>query len=405
MRACAAGDGGSGEAGGGGGDVSAVSLRKRLRKSGDGLQALGVALFRDRGLALAAEDGCQVRAFAAPPVKEPGQTGSLWRLPSRVRLPSLPGAFFRLPATAGPGTGASCLRFPLRAGAPMLAARGYATGPGLRQVVCEGGGVTGRVNPSSLVLKPPEGAPCALLAAAGALRRAGASGSWQVKGAVKGAAAGPGRSGARRKTKEASRIAEGKLTREASRKGNQVQPATLICARSVSVCPPCPEPAFSARDVLEWDRGRGQVALVFKRCKALAQLGPLPTSEDASARAERYGNSRGALLTDKLIHHASALAPWGYDLEAPAERLGRLHMRPPSEREGERPRPAAGAQARRMARHRHITGGPPTPTPVPALRSFQQQRPNKLTLMPPPPPPPRSLGDSPAGCMRCRREP
>ena len=47
------------------GDFSAVSLMKRLRKSGDWLQALCVAPFRERGLALSVDGGFQVRAFDA----------------------------------------------------------------------------------------------------------------------------------------------------------------------------------------------------------------------------------------------------------------------------------------------------------------------------------------------------
>ncbi len=50
-------------------DLSDVALLKRLRKSGDGLRALCIALSGDGGF--------QVRAFAATTVKEPGRTGSL----------------------------------------------------------------------------------------------------------------------------------------------------------------------------------------------------------------------------------------------------------------------------------------------------------------------------------------
>ena len=76
------------------------------------------------------------------------------------------------------------------------------------------------------------------------------------------------------------------------------------------------EDAFAAQEVLEWYRVRWQVELVFKRFKSLAQLGHLPKYDDESARAWLYGKLLVALLVEKLIGHASAISPWGYDLEA-----------------------------------------------------------------------------------------
>ena len=74
-----------------------------------------------------------------------------------------------------------------------------------------------------------------------------------------------------------------------------------------------PERDWSAAAVLEWYRTRWQVGLVFKRFKSLAQLGCLPKYDD-SAKAWLYGKLLAALLVEKLIHHASALSPWGYAL-------------------------------------------------------------------------------------------
>ena len=55
-----------------------------------------VALFQERGVALASSGGFQVRAFDATIVKEPGKTGSLWRLHYSVSLPSLSCDFFQV---------------------------------------------------------------------------------------------------------------------------------------------------------------------------------------------------------------------------------------------------------------------------------------------------------------------
>ena len=119
--------------------------------------------------------------------------------------------------------------------------------------------------------------------------------------------------------REAIRLAHLKVRRDAAaRKGNQVQPATLRFAEYVIVFTTFPEPPFSAADVLEWYRLRWQVELVFKRFKSLAQLGHVPKYDDDSAKAWLYGKLFVALLVEKLIHHARAISPWGYDVPAPA---------------------------------------------------------------------------------------
>lgn len=114
-----------------------------------------------------------------------------------------------------------------------------------------------------------------------------------------------------RKSAEAIRLAHQKIRRDAARKGNQVQPATLRFAEYVIVFTTFPEPPFSATDVLEWYRLRWQVELVFKRFKSLAQLGHLPKYDDDSAKAWLYGKLFVALLVEKLLHHARAISPLG----------------------------------------------------------------------------------------------
>ena len=81
--------------------LSDVALLKRLRKSSDWLHGLCVALFCEQGLAV--EPGLRVRAFDAPTVREPGRTGSLWRVHYSLYLSSVALRFFRGDAGAGRG--------------------------------------------------------------------------------------------------------------------------------------------------------------------------------------------------------------------------------------------------------------------------------------------------------------
>ena len=146
-------------------DLSDVALLKRLKKSKGWLHALCVRLFEEQGLAVIPGGAFQVRAVDATTVKEPGPSGSLWRVHYSVGLPSLACDFFKLTGTEGPGTGESLAQFPIRAGDHVLADRGYSTARGIRHVVDAGGRLIVRVNTGSLPLCTAAGRPFDLLAA------------------------------------------------------------------------------------------------------------------------------------------------------------------------------------------------------------------------------------------------
>ena len=304
-------------------DLSDVALLKRLRKSRAWLHALCLELFREHGVAVSSAAGFQVRAFDATTVREPGRTGSQWRLHYSVNLPSLGCDFFKLTAAAGGGTGESFKQFPIREGDHVLADRGYSTAAGLRHVAAAGGHVTVRVNTGSLPLATADGRPFDLLSAVEALARPGLVGQWPVRTM---AGTGPpvaGRICALRKTEAAFQAAQAQLRKAARRKGVRVRPETLRFARYVIVFTTWPPARFPAASVLEWYRLRWQVELVFKRFKSLAQLGHVPKHDDESAQAWLYGKLLVALLVEKVMRQAQTLSPWGYHVaaEAPPQSL------------------------------------------------------------------------------------
>ena len=295
-------------------EPTAAAVWNRLQKSTDWLRGMCVELFRERGLALAGAGGFPVRAFDATTVKEPGQTGSLWRIHSSVRLPSLACDFFKLTATHGAATGESFRQFPIGAGDNLLADRGYSTATGLRHVACAGAFATVRVNTGSL----PLGGPFDLLASVQGLRRAGTVGCWTVAALDQRGLAAVGRVCALRKTTEAIRLAQRALRRQASKRGKRLPPQTLEFAKYVILFTTFPAEEFPAEAVLEWYRTRWQVELVCKRFQSLAQLGHLPKHTDESAKAWLYGKLLVALLVEKLLAHARSISPWGCHVEAAA---------------------------------------------------------------------------------------
>ena len=296
-------------------DISDVAFLWRLRKSKEWLRSLCVSLFEDQGILLNKECGFQVRLFDATTVKEPGKTGSLWRIHYSVTLPNLSCDFFKLTETKGKGTGESFFQFSLKKGDYVIADRGYSTAPGVHHVASKKGYVMVRVNTLILLIQNLKGGEFPLLKNVMSIKKAGTVISWHVqipggKGNVV-----KGRICAIRKTEEAAKMAKTKMLREAQRKGRSLRPETLEYAKYVIVFTTFPEESFSDIDILEWYRVRWQVELIFKRFKTIAQLGHIPKHSDDSSKAWLYGKLFVALLTEKLINYASSISPWGYILE------------------------------------------------------------------------------------------
>lgn len=296
-------------------DLSDVALLKRLRKSKDWLYAMCVALFQERGVAISSESDFQVRAFDATLIKEPGKTGSLWRIHYSVSLPSLSCDFFKLTATEGRGTGESFSQFAIQAGDYILADRGYSTANGIDYASSRNAYVTIRVNTQVLRLKDANGNTFDLLDAVKSIQRTGVSWGWKVAVFNQNNSPVKGRLCAVRKTAQAIKLAQNKIRRKASKNGRKTKPDTLEFAKYIILFTTFPENEFSPSNVLEWYRIRWQVELVFKRFKSLAQLGHLPKYDDESAKAWLYGKLFVALIVEKLITHASSISPWGCLLE------------------------------------------------------------------------------------------
>ena len=305
-------------------DLSSVALKKRLAKSGAWLLSLCQALFEGRGPAPDnADAGLEVRAVDATNVKEPGKTGSLRRVHTSARLPSLVCDHFLVTGTEGAGTGESFRQFPIVAGDHLIGDPGYSTASGIAQVAESGRRIMVRVNTSSLRFLLTDGCRFDLLAAASGLERRGTVASWDVATDGNGAAASvEGRVCAIRKSGAAIGIALEELRRKATKDGRTPRREPLEFAKHVIVFTTFPTSRFAPEAVLDWCRLRWQVELVFKRFRSVAQLGHLPKRGCESSKAWLYGKPFAALLTERLIAHAIALSPWGYDLQAPRSHPG-----------------------------------------------------------------------------------
>lgn len=298
-------------------DLSDVALLKRLKKCRGWLHALCLSLFAERGAVPERAAGRPIRLFDATQIAEPGKTGSLWRVHYSVQLPSLRCDYFKLTATKGKGTGESFRQFPIETGDLILADRGYSLASGIEYVDSQGAFVTVRFNPQNVPIVGTSEQPFDLLSRLKRFKRTGEVRTWPVLVPTRGTHCVPGRICVARKTEEAIRQAHEKLKRRASKNGQKLRAQTLVYAAYVIVFTTFPVAQFSASAVLEWYRIRWQIELVFKRFKQIAQLGHLPKHDDESAQAWLYGKLFIALVTEKLIDHATSISPWGYKLVPP----------------------------------------------------------------------------------------
>jgi hypothetical protein len=292
-------------------DMSDVALLKRLRKSKDWLAALCSSMFQDRGISLEGMGNSEVRLFDATNIKEPGKTGSLWRIHYSVRIPSLRCDFFKVTAVEGKGTGESLKQFSIQKGDHIIADRGYSTSSGIEHVERRKGHVLVRMSPHNLQVFDSAGRPMPWGERLREITESGHARSWPVSIVGTRGKRILGRVCAVRKTQEAIRQTHKRLRRRASKNGQRLLPETLLYAEYVILFTTFSESKFSATDVMRWYRIRWQIELVFKRFKQIAQLGHLPKHDDESAQAWLYGKLFIAMLAEKLILQARSISPWG----------------------------------------------------------------------------------------------
>lgn len=295
-------------------DMSDVALLKKLRACEGWLCALCVGLLRASGMRLPqVHRGLCMRLVDSTIIKEPGDTGSQWRVLYSLRVPDWQCDDFRLTSAKGAGNGESLKYFSIKRGDCLLADRGFSQLAGIEHVHRNGGSVIVRLNDQSTPLELADGSSAVLSDWLAQLSKPGQVGSLHVwlptkKGAQERI---PARLCAVRKSVEAAALAVRKLKQQASRKQSVLREVTLEHSGWIVVLTTVEETTMSAPEVLEWYRVRWQIELAFKRLKSLGDVGHLPKRDAASSRAWVYGKLLIALLSEKMQRHAAALSPWG----------------------------------------------------------------------------------------------
>lgn len=311
-------------------ELSDVALLKRLRKSKDWLHGLCKGLLLQGSVGGSRARGERLRLVDATAIKEPGPTGSTWRIHYSLQWPQLSCDHFELTATQGCGCGETLARFPVRRGDHLLADRGYSHYEGVRHVSQSGAAITVRFRPGGARLLDDDQKPFALKRHLRRIKKTGEVACWPVQLAAGPAAEPassrrpapvPGRLCVLRKSKTATARAQARARRKASKNECLLQPDTLFYAGYVMIFTTASAEDFDARQILETYRLRWQIELVFKRFKRLAQMGHLPKEDPESSKAWLYGKLLVALLTERLIQKAESFSPWGYDMAPPPKTM------------------------------------------------------------------------------------
>jgi hypothetical protein len=288
--------------------ISDVALLHRLRQAEDWFQSLCRTLLAESGVSSCPEtNGRRIRIVDGTIVREPGPTGSQWRLLYSLEWPAVRCDFLDLTTAAGVGTGEWLGRVPVGTGDLLLADAGYCSVAGIEYVTRQEAHVLIRVNPSQFPLINAAGERLSLLSLLEPMTVVGQVCDWELRLRSRGEHALAGRLCALRKSEEAIQQARQRLQRKACRKQIHTRAETWRYAEYVIVFSSWPQP--TGAQVLTWYRVRWQVELAIKRLKSLLGFGHLPKHDARSARAWLYGKLLLALLAEKLIVRGQADSP------------------------------------------------------------------------------------------------
>lgn len=297
-------------------DVSDVAIMDRLRSAGPWLHWMNQGLM-DQCLPDSASlqrlSDYRVRAVDATHVKEPGPTGSNWRLHFAVDLPSLRTTEIYLTDSRGEGTGEGFKRFTVQEGDLFLGDRAYGLANGIGHVKRHGGDVLVRFAWNNLTLWQDKAKHFDLFAHLRSLQGTRA-GDWPVL-VRDGDLWVEGRVCAVRRSRQAAEEARQKARRKSQKGGTEPKPETLEAAEYVFVFTTVDTNTLSPSQVLEYYRGRWQIELVFKRLKSIIGLGHLRKYDETSAHAWLQGKLFVALLTEALLRYGETFFPWGYPIQ------------------------------------------------------------------------------------------
>lgn len=296
-------------------DVSDVALLKRLKKSSEWFNWMTNELLGkmnsqpvDAGYL---QEKYNFRLIDASVIKEPGVTGSNWRLHYSMNLSRL--APDEIIVTNNK-TGETFKNFTINKNDVLLGDRVYGTRNSIFHVHDSGGFSIVRFTPHNLPLHDENDKPYKLLTQLRKLK-IGQVGEYSVAVIHNGKKI-KGRICAIKKDEASAEKARKKVKRQASKKGFKViKETTLEYAGYVLVFTTLPLET-QADTIMEIYRFRWQIELIFKRLKSIIKSAPLYKKDPEGMMGWLNGKVFIATLIEYMICCGESFFPWGYPIKA-----------------------------------------------------------------------------------------
>lgn len=294
-------------------DVSDVALLKRLKKSGAWFNWLTQNILKKQMQVpcspLTDQNNLNFRFIDGSIVKEPGVTGSTWRLHYSMNSSTLTADEI---IVTDQKTGESFTNYTVKENDVLIGDRVYATRNGVFHVHENQGYTLTRFSPTNLPLIEGGGEP------------------FQLLEKLKGMDIGDTREfdvvvkhndkllNARvcviKKDKNKAELAQKKIRRRASRNGTTTKDSTLEYAKYILVFTTLPK-TFTVHNVLDIYRYRWQIELLFKRLKSIIGVAPLYKKSREGMEGWLNGKIFVATLIEYMIRCSESFFPWGYPVK------------------------------------------------------------------------------------------
>jgi len=298
-------------------ELSDVALLKRLRNSADWFGHLVGAKLAEKALSNAEPmENIRLRLVDATSISRPGSRGTDWRV--HMGFDVARQAIDHIELTDVHGR-EKLSRFRFQPGELVVADRMYGIRKGLKHVLNAGSDFLVRIGWRTLPLMDEQGDRFDLLSWAATLPEAQIGQTQVVIPGDKSCPKFSARLIAIRKSESAAEKTRAKKMRSAARKGQQIDPKTLLASSYVFLVTSVSAEKASAQTLLETYRFRWQIEMIFKRIKSLLLIDELPAKDPRLARTFLYANLLAALLLDDFTERFLAFSPWGFDvLRAPS---------------------------------------------------------------------------------------
>lgn len=293
-------------------DVSDVAILHRLRVGGDWVTYLCQGLAGELGIRPASVPQRRILGVDASNVREPGPTGSCWRLHYVMDLRE--GRCVDCEVTTQKEA-ERLDRFAFQPGDLVIADRGYSRAKDVQHVLAAGAHAVVRYKHNSMKLMDAEGGTVELLSHLRGLA-AGVTLDLPVVAVVDGHAIS-GRLCAVLKSPEAIAREERRIRDRRRRKQTKAGRAdTMEMARYFIVFTTETSAQTGAEEILTWYSWRWQIEIRFKRLKQIFDFGHLPKSDPRCIRTWLQLKLLLVLLAEALSRHAGSFSPWGYPLRS-----------------------------------------------------------------------------------------